>query len=168
MKSLIPGILVYTFNPRLYLNGKISNPKSVTMKKYTMKKIMFICLLTYWCISPVLSNPVIPQPAPVQSPVFQKAPIVSIHLVAHRMQNHAAMVWHVNASSEVAFFEIERSYDGEFFEVIGNKACNNSPMHKHVDSEVFPGYIHYRVKAYLHNGDEVYSDVSLVRIIKRG
>lgn len=90
-----------------------------------------------------------------------------IHLIAHRQQQVAALRWHVNAPAEVAGFEVERSYDGEFYDVIAALDCNNQAMHQHTDSEVFPGNTHYRVKAYLFNGDVVYSDVATVRIVQK-
>jgi|GEM_PF-1380378 hypothetical protein len=134
-------------------------------------KTMLIVLATYCCMWPVSSASV---PAtfafnlpgrhePADAFVQQSF----IHLIAHRQQRIAALRWHVADPSAIAGFDVERSYDGEFYDVIAALECNNQSMHQHTDQDVFPGNTHYRIKAYLFNGDVVYSDVATVRIVQK-
>lgn len=136
-----------------------------------MKTIKLLSILLCWCVAPVFARPVSTQPVPVaQTDNFNvNTPTgkAAIHLVAHRQASHVAMMWRVDDPGSIVGYDIERSYDGEYFEVIGSCESNNQPMHRMVDREVFPGRVLYRIKAYHDNGEESYSDVSEVRIIKR-
>lgn len=136
-----------------------------------MKTIKLLGVLLCWCAAPVFARPISTQPVSVaqtyNNKVILPAGKSAIHLVAHRQAEHAAIMWRVDVPGNYVGFDIERSYDGEFFEVIGSYESNNESVHRAVDREVFPGVILYRIKAYLENGDEIYSNVSEVRIIKR-
>ena len=86
---------------------------------------------------------------------------------AHREgRNGTALMWSVSTSGNVLDFEIQRSYDGEFFDPIYDQACINIARYNWKDNDVFPGYIYYRIAAHLINGDVIYSDVQVVHIVQ--
>lgn len=86
---------------------------------------------------------------------------------AHRQARGIALLWSVSDPANVLDFEIEKSYDGEFFDPLDSAPCNNQSLMRYQDNNVFPGYIHYRIKAILVNGMIEYSDVQTVRIVQR-
>lgn len=85
---------------------------------------------------------------------------------SHRQANGIALTWAVS-SPEVVQFKVERSYDGDFFDVINEMACTGSGMHKFSDMEVFPGTIFYRITAVKADGSTETSSVESVRIVQR-
>ena len=87
--------------------------------------------------------------------------------ITHRQGNGAALMWTVSKAADIAGFEIERSYDGEYFDIIGDQPCNNVSTTRYNDTEVFPGFVYYRIKAYGNDGSVEYSTVSVVHIVKR-
>lgn len=86
---------------------------------------------------------------------------------AHRQGKGIALLWTITDPSQVSGFEIEKSYDGEFFDPAGSAACNNQSMMRYLDGQVFPGYVSYQIKAFLIDGSVQYSDVQTVRIVSR-
>ena len=88
---------------------------------------------------------------------------------AHRQgKAGVALTWGMSSASGAAYFTIERSYDGEFFDPIGNLPMNGSSRHNWKDNSIFPGYIHYRIVCVMVDGSEITSDVETVRIVQRG
>ena len=63
----------------------------------------------------------------------------------HRQQNSIVLSWTYNATSEVDYFVIEKSYDGIRFYTAGTIG-GNGKTNKFVDSDVYPGYSHYRTR----------------------
>jgi hypothetical protein len=88
-------------------------------------------------------------------------------LNAHRQQQGVGLSWTVLSTQGVCGFIVERSYDGEYFEEVGQAACENSGRHRYNDVAVYPGYIHYRVTAILEDGTEDVSETVVVRIVSR-
>ena len=88
-------------------------------------------------------------------------------LKIHRQAKNVVTTWSVN-TNDVMFFQIERSYDGEFFEDAGTVDYNGTSTYKHKDLSVFPGLIYYRIKAVKTDGSTENSEVESIRIMARG
>ena len=86
---------------------------------------------------------------------------------AHRQASGVALAWD-NMASDVVQFKVERSYDGEYFDVICEAACNGNAVHKFTDKDVFPGMVYYRITALKADGSEETSTIENVRIVRRG
>ena len=84
----------------------------------------------------------------------------------HRQGNGAGLMWAM-ASSSCISFEIERSYDGEYFDTIGQVQATGLSRYRFVDNSIYPGYIHYRIKANDDDGSVEYSQIVVVRIVSR-
>ena len=57
--------------------------------------------------------------------------------------------------------------EGDVWEFIATKSANNNSRHNFNIPEVFPGTAHYRIKATMADGSEVYSEVVTVRVVQR-
>lgn len=84
---------------------------------------------------------------------------------AHRQHNSAALSWIFN-SPNVSTFIIKRSYDGVYFEVVGQQTPSSGHWTKFLDTSVEPGTIYYKVVAVLNGVAIEESAVAQVRIVK--
>jgi len=84
----------------------------------------------------------------------------------HRQANGVALSW-TPSTADVQQFVIERSYDGEFFETVNTVGCNGTAIHRYLDDNVFPGYIHYRIVAVHADGSTEASPIQMIRIVQR-
>lgn len=87
---------------------------------------------------------------------------------AHRQGKGVTLNWGMSFNTQIAYFIIERSYDGEFFDPLAQVSVNGSKRQSWNDASVFPGYIHYRIVCVMNDATEIYSDVETVRIVQRG
>lgn len=85
---------------------------------------------------------------------------------AHRQHNSIGMMWAVNQQG-VKEFLIERSYDSDYYEVVTTVPGNGAGQYKHMDSEIFPGNISYRITAFMDDGTKSVSEVQQVRFVSR-
>ena len=83
----------------------------------------------------------------------------------HRQGDFATLDWNANVEG-VSAFAIERSYDGEFFDMIDAVVPDPSHWNKYTDSSVEPGVIYYRVVAWMDDGSIEYSTIESVKIVK--
>ena len=79
-----------------------------------------------------------------------------------------SLVWVVNSPNDVSWFTIERSDDGELFELISDAYCGADSTHRYLDNSILSGTIYYRIRADLKDGTNQYSSVELIRISKVG
>jgi hypothetical protein len=87
---------------------------------------------------------------------------------AHRQgKAGVSLTWSVSMP-DIVQFSVERSYDGDFFEVIGGANANAAGTYRHKDNDVFPGRIYYRITALKADGSTESSPVEVVRIVQRG
>ncbi|HEY9343024.1 MAG TPA: hypothetical protein VIQ23_15695 [Hanamia sp.] len=87
---------------------------------------------------------------------------------AHRQGfRSTGLMWRVSSSDNVVSFQVQRSYDGEFFATIKNEPCDTNTRFTWKDENVLPGYLYYRLAANLIDGTTVYSDVQLVHIVQK-
>jgi hypothetical protein len=82
---------------------------------------------------------------------------------AHRQGKHSVLTWSVS-TPDVAQFEIERSYDGQYFNDI-NIIPGSVGTVTYKDETVFPGYIYYRITAHKTDGSTETSSVEVVHIV---
>jgi len=90
------------------------------------------------------------------------------YLRTHRQGKSVSVNWGIATASGVAYFKIERSYDGEFFDPICQTSCNGLTKYTYNDEDIFPGYIYYRIKCTMNDGTFCYSTVDVVRIVQHG
>lgn len=86
-------------------------------------------------------------------------------LNAHRQAKGIVIDWIFSDPNNVVAFEVQRSYDGSFFEKAGEVAPSGKNQFK--DNDVFPGHIYYRIAALMYDGSIIYSTVEVVRIVSR-
>ena len=77
------------------------------------------------------------------------------------------VTWAVS-DGNITQFQVERSYDGDFYDNVTNVNFNGSSSYKTKDKGVFPGYIYYRVTAVKSDGTTECSPVETVRIVQHG
>ena len=85
---------------------------------------------------------------------------------AHRQGQGVTLTWASN-SSNVERFEVERSWDGEFFDCVANCEAIGSSKFKFNDAEVYPGLTYYRIAAVHSDGSTEYSATEVVRIVSK-
>ena len=105
------------------------------------------------------------------SPVIKTSPPVQEMLSyfrAHRQGKGVTLNWGMSFNTTIAYFIIERSYDGEFFDPVNQIPGDGSARLSWHDGSVFPGYIHYRVVCVMMDGTEFYSEIKTVRIVQHG
>jgi hypothetical protein len=89
---------------------------------------------------------------------------------AHRQGKGIVATWAISSNEGVLGFTVQRTYEDPtdpyaFWEDICTLACNPVRSYKHNDTNVFPGYINYRVVAQMSNGSTVVSETVTVRIV---
>jgi len=82
-------------------------------------------------------------------------------------KKNVVLSWGINTPAGVANFRIERSYDGEYYDVINEPACNNATKFTWKDEGVFPGFIYYRVGCVMSDGSCHYSAIETIRLVQR-
>lgn len=85
----------------------------------------------------------------------------------HRQQTGVGLSWTMNTDEAIAGFLIERSYDGVYFDEIGEMSSNSTNRYRYMDSFVFPGFIHYRITAIYANGSTETSETIIVHIVSK-
>jgi hypothetical protein len=85
----------------------------------------------------------------------------------HRMADDASVNWGSSNPAGVAYFQIERSYDGEIFETVAEVAPTSSSSYRYRDITVLPGMISYRVTSVNLDGTSSQSPVEILRLLRR-
>jgi len=87
--------------------------------------------------------------------------------IHHQSKKNVVLNWGIDSPAGVANFRIERSYDGEFYDVIGDQACNSSTKFTWKDEGIYPGVIYYRIGCEMSDGSCHYSPVETIRVVQR-
>ncbi|MCU0382175.1 MAG: hypothetical protein MUE58_13390 [Chitinophagaceae bacterium] len=133
------------------------------MKAKTMSVFLFALLVG----GTIQAHPVQPSsPSPLVT-LKNRANNAFGMFMAHRQGKGVSLSWTVAMPSEVAYYGIQRSYDGEFFETIYDMPGNSSSRCRYSDKDVYPGVIHYRIVAFNNDGSIIESAVESVRIVSR-
>jgi hypothetical protein len=98
--------------------------------------------------------------------VISKKPAGFDAFHAHRKQTGVALAW-ISSSADVTSFVIQHSFDGFSFNTIDQVAPESSGWTNYEDNAALPGYNYYRIGAVLSDGSIEYSDVEVVRIVRR-
>jgi hypothetical protein len=86
----------------------------------------------------------------------------------HRAGRAATELSWTVSSADITQFVVERSYDGDYFENATTVDFNGSSSYRVKDSNVYPGYIFYRVTAVKSDGSTECSSVEKVLIAQHG
>ncbi|MEO5648874.1 MAG: hypothetical protein ABIR03_03000 [Ginsengibacter sp.] len=134
------------------------------MKKLLLSFVFLFTLLSGWSLSDKLSS----GPRDV-SPVQVQSGNPFIFFNAHRQgYSSIGLMWRISNSDNIISFQVQRSYDGEFFDLISDLPCNAfTQKFNWKDDNVFPGYIYYRLAANLMDGSIIYSEVQVVHIVQK-
>lgn len=81
-------------------------------------------------------------------------------------KSNVVLNWGVTSIEGVSSFAVERSYDGDFFDVINQQGSNGQAKHTYKDENVFPGYIYYRVTCLMNDGTSHTTAVESIRIVQ--
>ena len=85
---------------------------------------------------------------------------------AHRQGKGISLNWSITSPINIAGFTIERSYDGDFYDVINQMNRGAALKFSWKDDFVFPGLIFYRIGCVMTDGSVQYSSIESVRIVK--
>ena len=86
----------------------------------------------------------------------------------HQSKKNVVLDWGIDSPAGVSCFTVERSYDGEFYDVISEPACNSSTRFSWKDEGIFPGTIYYRIGCVMNDGSCHYSAIETIRVVQRG
>jgi hypothetical protein len=87
--------------------------------------------------------------------------------IHHQGKQNVVLNWGITTPAGVSKFRVERSYDGEFYDVINEPACNNSTKFTWKDEGIYPGVIYYRIGCEMNDGTCHYSEVESIRVVQR-
>jgi hypothetical protein len=90
-------------------------------------------------------------------------PVEFVYFKASLISGGAELLWETASEKNNDYFEVQRSIDGKFFEVIGIVKGNGTTIqrsqYRFVDTQPLSGISHYRLKQVDYNGDFEYSQV---------
>lgn len=92
-------------------------------------------------------------------------PLTLISFTAERKQGITYLKWITDNEQQVSHFEVERSYDGVRYTVIGNVAARNSGITQNYgfeDPAALSGYARYRIRCVDKDGQFKYTHVAMV------
>ena len=87
--------------------------------------------------------------------------------IHHQSKKNVVLDWGIDTPAGVSTFNIERSYDGDFYDVINQVPCNNAAKFSWKDEGIFPGVIYYRIACNMNDGTTHYSEVETIRVVQR-
>ena len=87
--------------------------------------------------------------------------------IHHQSKKNVVLNWGITTPAGVASFRVERSYDGDFYDVISEPACNSSTKFTWKDEGIYPGVIYYRIGCVMNDGTCHYSAIETIRVVQR-
>jgi hypothetical protein len=87
--------------------------------------------------------------------------------IHHQSKKNVVLNWGIATPAGVSSFRVERSYDGDFYDVINEPACNSATKFSWKDEGIFPGVIYYRIGCVMNDGTCHYSPVETIRVVQR-
>jgi hypothetical protein len=122
---------------------------------------------TSFCFDPALNTPVASSQTAVNINTGNKQEQLAFFRI-HRQAKNVVVNWGVTSPAGITGYTVERSYDGEFFDIINQFPNNNALKFSTKDESVFPGYIYYRIGCVMNNGSTMYSEVRVIRFVQHG
>ena len=88
----------------------------------------------------------------------------------HRQGIGIMTTWGLTSTTGITSFVVQKTYEDPYdpyagWEDICFLPCTNARSFKHHDLNIFPGFISYRVLAYLQAGGSLMSEISTVHIV---
>jgi hypothetical protein len=95
----------------------------------------------------------------------QTLPLQLISFTGERNKGVSQLKWETANESQVAYFELERSADGNAYSVVKKITARNgqSQLYRHDDPVAFSGLMHYRLKMVDIDGTIAYSKIVLLK-----
>ena len=87
--------------------------------------------------------------------------------IHHQSKKNVVLNWGIDSPAGVSSYTVERSYDGDFYDVITQVASNNAVRFSWKDEGIFPGIIYYRIVCNMNDGTTHYSAVETIRVVQR-
>ena len=134
------------------------------MKKLFVFAVAFIAF-TGFTFSPNNDGVRYGATASVTANSFHEFSYFRIH---HQSKKYVVLNQGITSPAGVSSFRVERSYDGEFYDVISEPACNSSTRFSWKDEGIFPGTIYYRIGCVMNDGSCHYSAIETIRVVQRG
>jgi hypothetical protein len=133
------------------------------MKKLLLSFVFASAVLAGWSFSDKPGS-IIQNVSPVQTQSGNPFSFFNAHRQGHSC---IGLMWRISSSGNVLGFQVQRSYDGEFFDPIKDLPCGANTRFTWEDDDVFPGFIYYRLAASLMDGTTFYSEVEVVHIVQK-
>ena len=88
----------------------------------------------------------------------------------HRQGKGVTAVWGLTSNAGVCGFTLQRTYQDpndpySMWEDVNSFVGGSSRSFTYTDENVFPGYIYYRVTAWMYDGNSVTSEIAGVKIV---
>jgi len=87
--------------------------------------------------------------------------------IHHQSKKNVVLNWGIDSPAGVSTFSVERSYDGDFYDVINEVPNNNTVRYSWKDEGIFPGVIYYRIACNMNDGTTHYSAIETIRVVQR-
>jgi hypothetical protein len=135
-----------------------------------MKQYIFIATLLIVCSTTANASNEITSPVPIA--VHSVKPQNTFTMFRTHRQGRRAITatWEFSSSSTVTGFIVERTYEDPtdpyaYWETVGSAAFTGVKTYKITETNVFPGFLTYRIIAVLANGSTVVSAISTEHIV---
>lgn len=136
--------------------------------------------LSFFAVAVILINAAWMSPAstPDRTPASASASVAKkinpsfTFLRTHRQARNVVATWGLSSTEGVIGFIVEKTYEDPtdpyaYWECICNLPCAPARSFTTKDTQVFPGFIHYRITAQMDNGSSVVSEISTVHIVSK-
>jgi len=108
-----------------------------------------------------------PVPFPVSHSFKAVADQSFAFIRVHRMADDASVNWGITNPLEAAYFVIERSEDGSYFQTVTEMQATGAASFRYRDASAVPGFSYYRVLCVNRDGSVSQSETIELRIVKR-
>lgn len=99
----------------------------------------------------------------MELPLLSTLPVKFVSLSAKQFPDHTALSWENEDDTQVNFYQIEKSINGNPFNNAGKVISNQSGKYAWRDNELTGKSVAYRIKAVLANGSFEYSNIISVK-----
>lgn len=129
-----------------------------------MKTIPFFALFAILILSSSYVSSVIDKPAEKTAATTTTGCFTQFRV--HRQGSAASLTW-AAGGSDIMHFVIERSGDGEYFDIVNDMNNDGSGTYKFNDANPYPGVSYYRITAVKADASTECSSIVSVRIVQR-
>ena len=132
-------------------------------------KLIIACVVAFVLLTSF--SAALPENVSLQKKVTNTAATDFSFFRTHRQgKDGITATWGVTSAAGVSSFYVQRTYEDPadpyaYWETWASAVCNGAKSYKATDTNVFPGFISYRVVAVMSNGSEFVSAISTVHIV---